>query len=404
MIGFDGLEASQDAKRLIREFGVGHIILFWRATLRPEQVAGLLRSSRRRPAICRHDTPLLGRSGSGRGPRGPHGPLDGRPPCARWAASAPKTSHADGRGPGRSAPRPAQVRFRADHGRRHEPDNPIIGNRSFGDDPELVGRLGAAMIEGLQAGESWLRPSTSRGTATRTSIPTRAAGGRAEPQPNVEIALSGAPLPEGCDDHEWPTSSTRARSEFPRRSPSRSSRHPAAAASSTTAWCSRTTRDEGVADRWAHRSLRRPRPPAATSSPCANSHDAQSPPWRGRPAAEAGDVPFQAMDDSLRRIRSLKERYSCLSRSRSARARRRADREFTPSPGDSERGGDRSGSVDLGLKGRAAAVAGASRVGPRDAHALAAEGCSVRCAAATRHGCAKRRNRSARHRRAHAGP
>jgi beta-N-acetylhexosaminidase len=32
------------------------------------------------------------------------------------------------------------------------PANPVIGDRSFGDDPELVGRLGAAMIEGLQQG------------------------------------------------------------------------------------------------------------------------------------------------------------------------------------------------------------------------------------------------------------
>src|SRR5262249_50593112 len=32
------------------------------------------------------------------------------------------------------------------------PENPIIGNRSFPDDPALVGRLGAAMIEGLQGG------------------------------------------------------------------------------------------------------------------------------------------------------------------------------------------------------------------------------------------------------------
>jgi beta-glucosidase-like glycosyl hydrolase len=30
------------------------------------------------------------------------------------------------------------------------PKNPIIGDRSFGDDPRLVGRLGAAMIRGLQ--------------------------------------------------------------------------------------------------------------------------------------------------------------------------------------------------------------------------------------------------------------
>jgi beta-N-acetylhexosaminidase len=32
------------------------------------------------------------------------------------------------------------------------PNNPVIGDRSFGDDPELVGRLGAAMIRGLQGG------------------------------------------------------------------------------------------------------------------------------------------------------------------------------------------------------------------------------------------------------------
>jgi beta-N-acetylhexosaminidase len=32
------------------------------------------------------------------------------------------------------------------------PKNPVIGDRSFGDDPELVGRLGAAMIRGLQDG------------------------------------------------------------------------------------------------------------------------------------------------------------------------------------------------------------------------------------------------------------
>ena len=30
------------------------------------------------------------------------------------------------------------------------PKNPVIGDRSFGDDPDLVGRLGAAMIRGLE--------------------------------------------------------------------------------------------------------------------------------------------------------------------------------------------------------------------------------------------------------------
>jgi beta-N-acetylhexosaminidase len=30
------------------------------------------------------------------------------------------------------------------------PNNPVIGDRAFGEDPDLVGRLGAALIEGLQ--------------------------------------------------------------------------------------------------------------------------------------------------------------------------------------------------------------------------------------------------------------
>ncbi|MFZ4814484.1 MAG: glycoside hydrolase family 3 protein [Phototrophicaceae bacterium] len=32
----------------------------------------------------------------------------------------------------------------------YNPDNPVIGTRSFGDDPALVGQLGAAMIQGMQ--------------------------------------------------------------------------------------------------------------------------------------------------------------------------------------------------------------------------------------------------------------
>jgi beta-N-acetylhexosaminidase len=32
------------------------------------------------------------------------------------------------------------------------PKNPVIGDRSFGADPDLVGRMGAAMVRGLQDG------------------------------------------------------------------------------------------------------------------------------------------------------------------------------------------------------------------------------------------------------------
>ena len=43
MVGFEGLAASADVKALIREFGVGHVVLFARNVAGPEQVAELVR-------------------------------------------------------------------------------------------------------------------------------------------------------------------------------------------------------------------------------------------------------------------------------------------------------------------------------------------------------------------------
>ena len=50
------------------------------------------------------------------------------------------------------------------------PDNPIVGVRAFGADPELVARHVAAFVRGTQA--SPRVPSTSRGTATRAATRT----------------------------------------------------------------------------------------------------------------------------------------------------------------------------------------------------------------------------------------
>ena len=59
MIGFDGLEASPDVKKMIREFGVGHVILFARNVANPEQVAGLNRELQETARDGGHDLPLL---------------------------------------------------------------------------------------------------------------------------------------------------------------------------------------------------------------------------------------------------------------------------------------------------------------------------------------------------------
>ena len=53
------------------------------------------------------------------------------------------------------------------------PKNPVIGDRSFGDDPDLVGRLGAAHDPRPPgAAASRPAPSTSRATGTPTSTRT----------------------------------------------------------------------------------------------------------------------------------------------------------------------------------------------------------------------------------------
>jgi beta-N-acetylhexosaminidase len=49
-----------------------------------------------------------------------------------------------------------------------------IGNRSYGEDPELVARMGAAAVEGFENAGSYPRPSTSRTTDRRP--PTRTSG------------------------------------------------------------------------------------------------------------------------------------------------------------------------------------------------------------------------------------
>ena len=59
MVGFDGFEASDDVKRLIRDFGVGHVVLFARNVASPEQVAELVRELQELARLTGHETPLF---------------------------------------------------------------------------------------------------------------------------------------------------------------------------------------------------------------------------------------------------------------------------------------------------------------------------------------------------------
>jgi beta-N-acetylhexosaminidase len=153
MVGFEGLTASADVKALIREFGVGHIVLFARNVAGPEQVADLVCELQSAARDGGQDQPLLVAvdQEGGRVARL-------RDPWTIW----PSARAVGQLGSGETARRMAEALaaelkacgIRCDFAPCVDvdtnPRNPVIGDRSFGEDPDLVGRLGAAMIRGFQ--------------------------------------------------------------------------------------------------------------------------------------------------------------------------------------------------------------------------------------------------------------
>jgi len=155
MVGFDGHEPSLEVKRLIRDFGAGSVILFARNVDRPEQVAELVRELQAVARDAGHELPLLvaidqegGRVARLKEPWTSWPPLRavgraGSPDYARRMGAA-LAAELKACGIGCDFAPVVDVDT--------NPRNPVIGDRSFGDDPEQVGRLGAAMVRGLQEG------------------------------------------------------------------------------------------------------------------------------------------------------------------------------------------------------------------------------------------------------------
>jgi len=155
MVGFDGHTASPDVKHMIRDLGVGHVILFARNVAEPEQVADLVRELQSVAREARHDLPLLvavdqegGRVARLREPwtlwppQRAIGRVGSDDLARRMGAALALELKACG----------IRCDFAPVVDVDSNPKNPIIGDRSFGDDPDLVGRLGAALIQGLQDG------------------------------------------------------------------------------------------------------------------------------------------------------------------------------------------------------------------------------------------------------------
>jgi beta-N-acetylhexosaminidase len=155
MVGWEGYEASAALKRLIRDFGVGHLILFARNVDGPEQVAEMLREAQSWAREAGHAFPLLvavdqegGRVARLREPWTLWPPLRGlgrtgsEDLARRMGAALAAELSASG----------IRMDLAPVLDVDTNPKNPVIGDRSFGDDPGVVGRLGAAMIRGLQEG------------------------------------------------------------------------------------------------------------------------------------------------------------------------------------------------------------------------------------------------------------
>jgi beta-N-acetylhexosaminidase len=157
MVVFQGHTASPDLRRLVRDYGVGHVILFARNVDTPEQVAELVREVQSIAREARHEDPLLvtvdqegGKVARLRAhwtewpPAQALGRTGSEDLARRMGEALAAELSACGIG----------LDFAPVMDVNTNPSNPIIGalGRSLSDDPDLVGRLGAAMIKGLQDG------------------------------------------------------------------------------------------------------------------------------------------------------------------------------------------------------------------------------------------------------------
>lgn len=155
MVGFLGHEASADVKALIRDYGVAGVVLFARNVATPEQVAELVRELQGVARDAGQDLPLIvavdqegGRVARLREPWTIW-------PSLRAVGHLGSEEHARRMGAALAAELKAcgiRWDFAPVVDVDTNPKNPVIGDRSFGPDPRLVGRLGAAMVRGLQEG------------------------------------------------------------------------------------------------------------------------------------------------------------------------------------------------------------------------------------------------------------
>jgi len=319
MVGFQGHEASADVKSMIRDYGAGSVILFARNVASPEQVADLVRELQATARAAGHDLPLLvavdqegGRVARLRAPWTEWPPLRalGRGGSDEMARKMGEALATELRACG------IRLDFAPVVDVDTNPKNPVIGDRSFGADPDLVGRLGAAMIRGLQAGgvaacakhfpghgdtdvDSHLDlPAVehSRARLEEVELPPF----RRAIEAGVASIMTAHVLVRALDEQVPATLSPRVVDELLRRE-----------LKYDGVIVSDDLEMKAVAKRWA------PGPLAVLAAkagcdllPVCATHDMQVESLEGLvKAVESGEISWKAMDEACARVRRLKERF-----------------------------------------------------------------------------------------------
>lgn len=154
MAGFPGTEPDEDFLRAVREYKVGNVILFSHNITSRRQMAGLCADLRR---LIRAETghePFLAIDQEGGIVTRLPGDLVNVPGAMAAAATGdPENAYRMGRVTAHQLRAVGvDLNFAPVLDVNSNPDNPMIGVRSFGDDPERVGRFGAAAVRGLLDG------------------------------------------------------------------------------------------------------------------------------------------------------------------------------------------------------------------------------------------------------------
>ena len=154
MLSFVGTELPPELDALLRQQHVGGVTLFRALNVSdPAQVRQLTAALQRAAAASGQPPLLIGADQEG----GQLMAIDGgttRFPgnLALGATGSADLAYQTGYALGRElAAMGINVNYAPDCDVNINPDNPVIGTRSFGEDPALVARLGSAMIQGLQA-------------------------------------------------------------------------------------------------------------------------------------------------------------------------------------------------------------------------------------------------------------